>query len=57
MGREVKKKEALKKVYKIAEKAGKVTLGFFAFFSECHMIALKKTSTTTSIYERFIFKK
>lgn len=53
----MKKKEALKKVYKIAEKAGKVTLGFFAFFSECHMIALKKTSTTTSIYERFIFKK
>ena len=42
MGRERKKKEALKKVYKIAEKMRKVTLEFFAFFAECHMIALKK---------------
>lgn len=42
MGREVKKKEALKKAYKLAEKVGKATLGFFCFFPEYHMIILKK---------------
>lgn len=59
IGREMKKKDALKKVYKVAEKVGKVTLGGFAFFfffpqMSYHCIKKNNLSTTTSKYEMFI---